>query len=218
MSPRALAILALSTTLLCLTSIFVLDRPIAEGLRAAGWEHAWLFRRPLELLDTMSGILWFRYAVALGCAVIAMVLWLAKRRHAAVGLAFAAAVQVVCIVALGHAKLLFGRLRPFQLLETGGWDHAWFAGGTSFPSGHAAFYAGLCLPLAVTFPRLRWLALTLIGYVALARIVDAAHFLGDVTGSIAFAAVSTLVGCVLLADPLRLTHSGQSTPTRRSAT
>lgn len=207
MSPRALAIFALGAAVLCLLGVFVLDRPIAEGVRAMGWEHAWLFRRPLEILDIVSGILWFRYAAALAFAAMAVVLWLTRRRQIAAALAFAAGVQATCIVALGNAKPVFGRLRPFQLLESGGWDHAWFAGGTSFPSGHLAFYAGLCVPLAAAFPRLRWPLFALVAYVALARIFDAAHFLGDVTASIAFAAVLALLGRVLLANPLGAAHS-----------
>lgn len=202
MNRRALAILALAAILLSLAGIFALDRPIAEGIRAAGWEHVWLFRRPLELLDAISGILWFRYAAASACAAIAALLWLARRRPAAVGFAFVAAVQTTCIILLSYAKPLFGRLRPFQLLDSAAWENAWFAGGTSFPSGHLAFYAGLCLPLAAAFPRARWPLLAVVGYVALARIFDAAHFLGDVAASIALAALLTLIGRVLLARPL----------------
>ena len=84
------------------------------------------------------------------------------------------------------AKPQFGRVRPFEAV--GGGD-VWFAGGNSFPSLHAAFYAGLFFPLIVLFPRLApiWLAPPL--FVAAARVMEHEQYLSDVSVSLALAAL-----------------------------
>ena len=94
---------------------------------------------------------------------------------------------------------LFNPQAPAQVFDSGDWTHVWFAGGGSFPSGHAAFYFGLLLPLAAACP-VRWQRLAVLAiptYVVLARIDLAKHFLSDVAASALIAAIYSLIAAVL---------------------
>ena len=97
----------------------------------------------------------------------------------------------------GVAKNLFGRLRPFQVLESGDWTHAWFVNGNSFPSGHAGYYFGLFLPLAWLFPRWRWPLLLAPWFIAIARINANDHFVSDVAASMLVVGLLTLLAARL---------------------
>jgi membrane-associated phospholipid phosphatase len=94
-------------------------------------------------------------------------------------------VQFVATCLADFAKPVFGRLRPHETLAD-----LWFAGGgNSFPSGHAAFYAGLFLPLMVLFPRYSALFAIPPLFVGVARLMEHDHYLSDVAVSFAFAAL-----------------------------
>ncbi len=74
----------------------------------------------------------------------------------------------------------------------------WFAGGNSFPSGHNAFFWGLFLPLIYLFPRWRIPLLIVPLFIAFARIDENYHFLSDVLGAIAIAALVTWLAAFLV--------------------
>lgn len=96
-------------------------------------------------------------------------------------------------------KWLFGRLRPFQWHDQTPDPSLWFAGGTSFPSGHAGYYAALAGGLAIRFPRFAPMLLLLPVYVAMERMLIDVHHLSDVLTGIGIA----LLGCAIVADSLR---------------
>ncbi|HSE13371.1 MAG TPA: phosphatase PAP2 family protein, partial [Rudaea sp.] len=131
--------------------------------------------------------------------------WLLARRTnpTARALIFAGLVQLATIESASLVKGVFGRLRPYQLLEHGDWSRVWFAGGTSFPSGHVAFFWGLFLPLAYLYPKYRIPLLVVPVFIAFARIDENVHFLSDVLGSIALAALVTLVAAVVFGRWIR---------------
>ena len=187
------ALLAASATLL---GLVFLDRPIAEWLHASGFENAAFFSLGLATLDIGSGLRFWVWLA--GFAVLFLgIIGVALLRHARWSriCVVAAIVQLACIATMIALKDVFGRLRPEQVLESGDWSHVWFAGGTSFPSGHSAFYFGLCLPFAAAC-RNRWLRGMLLAiplYVALARIDLARHFLSDVAASALMAALYALL-------------------------
>jgi membrane-associated phospholipid phosphatase len=81
-------------------------------------------------------------------------------------------------------KNVFLRTRPFQ-----GEDKFFVEGGSSFPSGHAAHFWGLFFAIAIAFPRLRIPFLILAIFVSIARVVVNDHYVGDVIGSAAIAAL-----------------------------
>jgi len=98
--------------------------------------------------------------------------------------AFLGLVHLSSTIASEALKPVFGRTRPWQP-EAG----AWFAGGDSFPSGHAGFYGGLAAALIVLFPRWAPLLIAPALFIGAARIVSQLHFLSDVAASFAIAAL-----------------------------
>jgi len=201
MDRRLLLWTAAAATLCLAAGLLGLDRPLVEFVRASGIEQARVFALGLAVLDTVSAFgLWIWAA---GCATLLIGLAaLAFRRNDRWprALIAAAAVQLAAIATMIQGKDYFGRLRPHQLLESGDWSHLWFAGGTSFPSGHSAFYFGLLLPLAAACP-IRWLRIVLVAipvYVVLARMDLQKHFLSDVSASALIAATYALIAATLL--------------------
>lgn len=204
MNRRLLLWTAAIAAALMLVGLAGLDYPLARAIRAAGLENAALFRVGLDALDTVLGThIWFWLAgtVCVTVGVIGLV-WPRSPLPPRLAPALLAAglVQVATIATMIQGKNAFGRLRPFQVLESGDWSHIWFAGGGSFPSGHGAFYFGLFLPLAA-IARPLWLRAVLLAipiYVVLARIDLARHFLSDVTASALIAALYALAASFVL--------------------
>jgi len=201
MSRITLAWTAAIAILLACLGIFALDRGIALGVHASGIEGAAVIVRLRGLLDTVTGYRFSRIGDLLlgGCLAVAGSVWLVARRSNATAraLVFTGLVQLATIAGASQIKGLFGRLRPYQLIERGDWSHIWFAGGNSFPSGHVAFYWGLFVPLAYLYPRYRLPLLVVPVFIALARIDENVHFLSDVLGSIALACLITLLAAAL---------------------
>jgi membrane-associated phospholipid phosphatase len=178
-----IALLGVSAVVTVL-AILCLDRPVAEFVRSSGFEGAWIFSQGTHFLDTISGKDISKFLLGftlIGSGIAALLL----ERTRAYGrmLLFVGLVQSIATLLCGVSKNLFGRLRPCELFETGYWDQAWFAGSSSFPSGHVGFYCGLFLPIAWIFPRWRWPLMTIPLFVAAARINANDHFLSDVTVS-----------------------------------
>jgi len=220
MSKKALVLTFAICAVLALISIFTFDRMIALGVHNSGIERADIVVRLREFFDifTGRGVALLGSNVALGQFMLAalfialgLVLALARRTslHGR-ALVFAGVVQIATLEAAWWIKAFFGRLRPHQLIERNDWTHIWFAGGNSFPSGHNAFFWGLFLPLAYMYPKLRIPLLIIPVFIAFARIDENYHFLSDVLGGIALAALITLIAAVLFARWVK------PAPTRKS--
>jgi membrane-associated phospholipid phosphatase len=207
MSKRALLLTFAICAVLALISIFVFDRTLALAVHNSGIERAGVVVRVREFFDIFTGrgigLLGSHVGLGqllLGAIFIVLGLILALVRSAsyhARALMFAGAVQIATIEAAWQIKDLFGRLRPHQLIERNDWSHIWFAGGNSFPSGHNAFFWGLFLPLAYLYPKYRIPLLIVPVFIAFARIDENYHFLSDVLGGIALAALITFVMAIL---------------------
>ena len=211
MSKRALAITAALCAAISLISIFTLDQAIAMAVHNSGFENAAFFVNGRSFLDIFTGRGLVGSQVGLGqfllgsfFIVAGFVWWLARRSsHAARGIVFAGVVQLVTIELAWLLKDVFGRMRPFQLIEKNDWSQIWFMDSNSFPSGHNAFFWGLFLPLIYTFPRYRIPLLIVPVFIALARIDENYHFLSDVLASIALAALVTLIAATIFERWLR---------------
>ena len=107
-------------------------------------------------------------------------------------LVYVGAVQFASTVIADLSKPQMGRLRPFEAQANSGGADIWFVGADSFPSGHVAFYAGLFLPLMMLAPRLALLLAIPPAFVAITRVMDHDHYVGDVTASLALAAALTI--------------------------
>lgn len=205
MSKRALALTALVCAVLALVSIFGFDRRIAEAVHASIVAGSAVFVDGTHALDAISGRSLLRShalsGVLLGGILFALgaLGWLFDRgSYLARALLFTGGVQLATIAAAFGLKEVFGRQRPYELLGHGDWQHMWFAGGSSFPSGHNAFFWGLFLPLMYLFPRWCIPLLLIPLFIALARIDMSFHFLSDVLAAIALAAFVTLIAATLL--------------------
>ena len=206
MSKRALVILCAACALIALLSVLLLDRALATAVHNSGVESAWIVVRLREFFDIFTGRGLVGSHVSAGQFLLGGVLilvglvWLLARRasFAARGLVFAGAVQWATIEAGWLLKDFFGRVRPYEVFKHGDWSHVWFAGGNSFPSGHNTFFWGLCLPLAYVFPRWRIPLLIVPVFIGFARIDENYHFLSDVLGAIALAALITVIAALLL--------------------
>jgi membrane-associated phospholipid phosphatase len=204
MSKRSLALLAVIAATVALISVFFLDQRIAIAVHNSGFERAVIVVRVREFFDyfiargLINSFAWGQLALGALLVVIG-VIWLIARRTSrnARGLIFTGAAQLATIETVSLIKDLFGRARPFQLIERNDWTHIWFVGGSSFPSGHNAFFWGLFLPLAYLCPKYRIPLLIIPTFIAFARIDESYHFLSDVLGAIAIAALVTLIGAVL---------------------
>jgi membrane-associated phospholipid phosphatase len=205
MSKRALVWMAGFTAIVALISIFLFDRPLALAVHGSGFENAATVVQIREFLDifTGRGLVGTHMALGqllLGALFIAVgLLWsvLQRTTHAGRALVFAGVVQLATIEIAWLIKECFGRLRPFQIITAGDWNHIWFAGGNSFPSGHNAFFWGLFLPLAYQFPKFRTPLLVIPVFIAFERIDENYHFLSDVLSAIALASLVTLVAAAI---------------------
>jgi membrane-associated phospholipid phosphatase len=131
-------------------------------------------------------------------------------------LIFVAACWALTRLGVVLLKLPFGRLRPHHVLASHDTSalSAFFRGGGSFPSGHAAHAFGLCLPLSLLFPRWAILFLGLAALVAIARVAVNDHYVADVLASLAWAALVTWQLARLLVP--RTLAPPKSTRTRRA--
>jgi len=201
MNRRVLIVTLLLAAALCALGFFLVDRPLAEWVRASGIENAAVFVYGLGALDWISGMVVSIWLIGGIAFVLGAIGWTMRRdARWPRALVAAAVVQYATIATMIAGKDHFGRLRPHQVLANGDWSHVWFAGGVSFPSGHSAFYFGLLLPLAAACAH-RWqraLLLAIPLFTVLARIDLAKHFLSDVSMSALLAAIYALAAATLL--------------------
>jgi membrane-associated phospholipid phosphatase len=180
-------------SVLALLGLLGLDQSLAVGLHGSAYEDLWFFRAGTTLLDTITAKEASKFLLGLVLLACAGALFIAARTRAlARGTLFVGVVQLLSTLVAGVSKNLFGRLRPFELLQSGDWSHAWLVGGNSFPSGHAGYYFGLFLPLAFLFPRWRWPLMVVPWFIAVARIDANHHFISDVGVSIVMVAALVL--------------------------
>jgi membrane-associated phospholipid phosphatase len=174
--------------LLAVSGLLGLDGLIARAELSGGG----LLGGGVALLDLLSGKDITNFLLGPALILIALVGYAARRRWPwPAGLLYVGTAQSLCTVIADFAKPPFGRLRPFQALAGGHWSDHWFSGADygSFPSGHVAFYAGLCVPLALLFPRWAAPLLAVPLLVGTERILSHDHYPSDVGASFLLAAL-----------------------------
>lgn len=183
-----LAALALVVvTCLCL----LIDGPVARSLEDASWRR--VVNPPMTAIEYAFGFPVSKWLTGLVLLLIAAALaFVARWRPLAWLFLFIALSQLLTRLIAGVLKNVFERHRPFQALAGDGYADRWFVdGGSSFPSGHAAHFWGLFFALAIVFPRTRIPALLLALFVSLSRVLVNDHYVSDVVGSAAIAALVT---------------------------
>jgi membrane-associated phospholipid phosphatase len=191
---KAMWTIALFFAIAAAAGLAGLDGIVAQRLPAAGTASVWA--QGVALLDTAALRIvgdWLLPFILVFAGAILLVL--RATRGTGFPLLYVGLVQILSYAAADLSKPLFGRARPSEAPA----GDLWFVAGNAFPSGHAAFYAGLFLPLMILAPRLwpAWLAPPL--FVAVARIFEHDHYLSDVTASVALAAALS-AALVFIAD------------------
>jgi membrane-associated phospholipid phosphatase len=162
-----------------------------DGLIARANVHAGLLGDGVALLDLLSGKTLTNFLLGPALVLVGLAGLAARRRRPwPIGLIYVGTAQFLGTILADVAKPPFGRPRPFQALVDGRWSDRWFAGPDfgSFPSGHVAFYAGLCVPLALLFPRWAAALLAVPLLVGAERILSNDHYPSDVGASLLLAA------------------------------
>ena len=189
-------VVALALTFL---GIFFFDQPMAAFVQKVGGRSSVVLQQGTSLLEVISGLqisgfpfVRFALTYALLTAGVILFFW-TSTRSAPWMLLFIGCAQCVIRITAGTLKNVFHRLRPFEVIEAGNWDWNFFGDrGSSFPSGHGAFFWGLFFPLAFLFPKYRLPFLIIPLFISVARVGVNDHWCSDVLGSIVVAATVTL--------------------------
>jgi membrane-associated phospholipid phosphatase len=190
-SNRRLLELAAMMIVATVVSIVLVD----DFVRRASWLPGLaVWREGQRAIEIATGIdahrwWWLGAILATAAVAVARPAW----RHMALPFLYVAVVHVSTRYAFIWIKELTGRLRPYQLSWPAADARQSFMeqGGLSFPSGHAALYFGLALPLARLYPRYRAPLYAIALFMSLARIFQNAHWVSDVTASVALVALVT---------------------------
>lgn len=184
--PRQLLLLAAVLSLLTLLSIFAIDAPVARMISPAATRG--FFDPAVTAIEYAFGFPLSKWLTGFVLLVVAAALFFVRRhRPLAWLLVFAGLSQLLARLVAGVLKNVFERTRPYE-----GLPDRWFTdGGSSFPSGHAAHFWGLFFGLSIVFPRLRIPLLVLAVFVSISRVMVNDHFVSDVVGSAAIAALVT---------------------------
>jgi membrane-associated phospholipid phosphatase len=183
---------------LAVAGVMLLDRPLAMAIHDAGTPGASFLRTATGMIENATGFPVSKWLMG-GVLLAAGLIWLAVRKDRFVGwiLVFTGASQLTTRLIAGVLKNVFARPRPFEALASGGHD-AFFSGGSSFPSGHAAHFWPLFFAAMIAFPRFRWPLLVLALAVSCARVAINDHYVSDVAASAAIAAFVTCGYATLL--------------------
>ncbi len=200
MNPRLLIGVGLAAVVLAVCGLLGVDYPLARWIDASGYANAAFFRETLGVLDALVGMYVWYWLAACTAAGLGLAGMLAGRRlplppRLAPALLAAGLVQAATLGLMILGKTVTGRQRPQDVIASGDWSTIWFSGGGSFPSGHAAFFFGLFLPLAAAAPK-TWQRVVLLAiplFVICARLNMLKHFLSDVCASAAIAAAVALI-------------------------
>lgn len=188
-APRTLLIVAAVTAVISALAMAVIDRPLAGWL--GGYQALELWNTGLDALEWTIGLPLFSWVSGI-VLVLGMIVTSAvpRWRFMAPAWTWISAVHILSRITTLEIKTATGRLRPYEWLAKGGDDIETFGWikAYSFPSGHVALFASIAIPLAIVVrqrhPRLAAVLLVPAVFPMIARVVQNAHFLSDVTAAI----------------------------------
>ncbi|HEY0156699.1 MAG TPA: phosphatase PAP2 family protein [Thermoanaerobaculia bacterium] len=188
MEPRRVLKWASVLSILALLAVLLVDRPLAVALQPSARQAQAATGPAMHVLELAFGFPISKFLTGAVLLLAAAALFPFRRyRRAAWLLTLLGLAQLTTRLAAGVLKNVFLRPRPFEALDTGAWD--FFTAGSSFPSGHAAHFWPFFFVSMLAFPRWRIPLLVLAIAVSISRVVVNDHFLGDVLGSAAIAAL-----------------------------
>lgn len=203
MKPKTLTWLSFALLVATLLSVAAVDRPLAllisEQLRGATQIAGGL----TSGLEWIFGFALSKYLYAFVFLLVGVILNVWKRSLTPARVwYFLGSTLLLSRVISGTLKNVFERVRPHEFLESRQRADFFVDGGSSFPSGHAAFYFGLFFPLAFLFPQLKWPLLVLATLAALARVFELDHYLSDILASASVALLLVFWQAKLLRLPV----------------
>ena len=182
--------LALWTAVAAMVAIVDFDRRLAVAIEPLAGVARGLSAPIVTALEWVTLLPLTKFALGFLFLAVGLVLaWRPRTREVGRFLGVVGGVHMTARLIVGVLKPPFGRLRPYEMLASAEPDDRWFAGGSSFPSGHAVHFWALALPIAYRWPGTRWPLFGAALLVSLSRIVVNDHYLGDVLTSIAVAAL-----------------------------
>lgn len=175
-------------------SIILVDRPLAIFIQ----HHLGFLKLPFHKIivgiEFLSGFAISKYLVGIIVLCVGLVL-LAKDRNSqrANIFFFIGSALVLSRLVAGLLKNVFDRSRPYVFVNDNSVNDFFYTGGSSFPSGHAAHFFGLFLPLIVLFPRYKWALLIIPVFVAVQRVIANDHYISDILGGVLIAMLFTYI-------------------------
>lgn len=168
--------------LITLVAVLYLDRPFAIWINDHLSKNQPFLRQALNSLEIIFGFGISKFLLGFVLLATALVVWLVKKSRQKTNIIlFIALSHITSRLVAGVIKNFFNRSRPFEFLENRQLgDFFVQAGGSSFPSGHVAYFFGLFLPLFFLFPKYKFLFLVIPIFVSIERIVTNDHYPGDV--------------------------------------
>ncbi len=186
----AAVLLLLTVVLVC---VLVVDRPLAMALSLYG---AWMVPTARAFTDLITVLVMPGLPKWVHPLVLALIGLLLSWRLGSAGLKpflLTALTLLATRITVTELKGVFERVRPFDYVADPTVADFFKAGHDSFPSGHTAVYMGLLMPVALLFPRWRVPLLLLAGLLAILRVIEGDHYLGDICASALVALVYTLI-------------------------
>jgi len=171
---------------LALVSVPTLDRPLAAWT-AAHPRGGTFWDSGTRLMDSVSlrEVSPFLLASVLLIAGGVLLVLRSTRRNGWMCI-YVGAVQLASTLLAELLRPLIGRLPPGEAIA--GIDR-WLAGGASFPASQTAFYAGFFFPLILIAPRWTFVLAVPPLFVAASQVLENQHYLSDVCGGLALAAL-----------------------------
>lgn len=195
MKPKTVFVVVSVLFVAVMISILFIDLPLATwiGKNQKTWEL--FFFKMTSIAEILTGFPVSKYLPAIIFIVLGIGFHIAQRNITiALNCYFIGLTFFFTRIIAGVLKNVFLRIRPDAFLEGHDQVNTFFLdGGNSFPSGHAAHFWGLFLPLAVIFPKYRILLLSVPVMISIARVAVNHHYLSDVLAS------TSICFCICLA-------------------
>ena len=173
---------------LALASIAGIDKPLAVYVENNLKSLDSAIEPVILYTETIFGFGISKYLFGFIAVAIGLVAYFSKKSDLSRIFFFIGLTHIITRVVAGVLKNVFLRPRPFEWLN--GNDSDFLSVGSSFPSGHAAHFFGLLLPIVFLYRRFAWM-LILPVFVSLSRIIANDHYLSDVIASVAIAVLFT---------------------------
>ena len=198
MTLRTFAIFALMGLALSISSILMLDYPLAPKAVALGEGRVALWNFITDMGDAkymgMLLLITWVSAFALGKTQPENQTWAEMRANMVLVLASVLGTGIFSMI----LKVIVGRARPYTG-EIGFSPFTFGSAHASWPSGHTTSAFAFAVAMGIAYPKLRWPLLALAALTGFSRMVLDKHYLGDV---IMGATIGTL-GAVLIYNWLR---------------